>query len=135
MQPEALEEARDWLTRAQRDLLGSGRALSVEPILADLAVFHAQQAMEKALKAFLAAHDRPFPKTHNLERLVGLCQRIDSTFVGFMDTAHTLNPYVTQFRYPGGPLEPGIEESREAVRLASEVVDFVHQRLFPGTTS
>src|SRR5215471_16514535 len=59
MQPESLEEARDWLTRAQRDFLGAGRALSGEPILADLAVFHAQQAMEKALKAFLAAHDQP----------------------------------------------------------------------------
>jgi hypothetical protein len=42
MQPESLEEARDWLTRAQRDLLGAARALSGEPILADLAVFHAQ---------------------------------------------------------------------------------------------
>jgi HEPN domain-containing protein len=78
MQPESLEEARDWLRRAQRDLLGAGRALSGEPILADLAAFHAQQAKEKALKAFLAAHDQPFPKTHNLERLVGFCQRIDS---------------------------------------------------------
>ncbi len=106
----------------------------MEPILADLAVFHAQQAMEKALKAFLAAYDRPFPKTHNLERLVGLCQRSDSAFVGFMDTAHTLNPYVTQFRYPGGPLEPELAEAKEALRLASELVEFVRQQLFPNTT-
>lgn len=127
MRPEALAEARDWLTRAQRDLLGAGRVLSGEPVLGDQAVFHAQQAAEKALKAFLAAHDQPFPKTHSLDRLVGLCQHVNPAFAGFMDTAHTLNPYVIQFRYPGGPLEPELAEAREALRLASEVVEFVHQ--------
>jgi HEPN domain-containing protein len=30
-------------------------------------VFHAQRAAEKAMKAFLAWHDVPFRKTHNLE--------------------------------------------------------------------
>jgi len=91
--------------------------------------------MEKALKAFLVAHDQPFPKTYNLERLVRLCQHIDSAFVCFMDTAHILNPYVTQFRYPGGPLEPELAEAKEALRLASELVEFVRQQLFPGATS
>jgi len=131
MRPEALEEARDWLLRAQRDMLAVERALSVEPVLRDQAAFHSQQAAEKALKAFLTAPDHPFAKTHNLERLVRLCQSIDPTFVDFMEAAHTLNPYATQFRYPGGPLEPAPEEAREALRLASEVVEGVRQRFFP----
>jgi HEPN domain-containing protein len=131
MRPEALEEARDWLRRAQRDLLAVERALSGEPMLGDQAAFHSQQAAEKALKAFLTAHDHPFAKTHNLERLVRLCQRIDPAFIGFIEAAHTLNPYATQFRYPGGPLEPAPDEAREALRLASEVVECVRQRLFP----
>jgi HEPN domain-containing protein len=134
MRPEALEEAQDWLLRAQRDLLAVERALSGEPVLGDQAAFHSQQAAEKALKAFLAAHDHPFARTHNLERLVRLCQGIDPVFVGFTEAAHTLNPYVTQFRYPGGPLEPALEEAREALRLASEVIEFVRQRLFPEAT-
>lgn len=50
MQPEAADEARDWMTRAERDLLIGQRALHVEPILADQAAYHAQQAAEKALK-------------------------------------------------------------------------------------
>ena len=62
---------------------------------------------------------------------MGICQRIHSTFVYFVDTAHTLNPYVTQFRYPGGPLEPELAEAKEALRLASELVEFVRQRAFP----
>lgn len=104
MRPEALEEAHDWLLRARRDLLAVERALSGEPVLGDQAAFHSQQAAEKALKAFLTAHDHPFAKTHNLERLVRLCQRIEWAFVGFLEAAYTLNPYATQFRYPGGPL-------------------------------
>jgi HEPN domain-containing protein len=34
-------------------------------------VFHAQQAAEEAMKAFVAWHDTPFRKTHNLEELSG----------------------------------------------------------------
>jgi HEPN domain-containing protein len=131
MRPEALEEAQDWLLRAQRDLLTVERALSGEPVLGDQAAFHSQQAAEKALKAFLTAHDHPFAKTHNLERLIHLCQGIDPSFVDFMEAAHMLNPYATQFRYPGGPLEPAPDEAREAQRLARGVVECVRQRLFP----
>jgi hypothetical protein len=46
-----------------------------------------------------------------------------------------LNPYATQFRYPGGPVEPALQETREAVRLASEVIEFVCQRFFPESSS
>lgn len=101
MRPEALEESRDWLTRAKRDLLVAEQTLRVEPVLAEQVAFHSQQAAEKALKAFLTAHDRPIPRTHNLERLARLCRSVDGGFARFMPAARTLNPYVTQFRYPG----------------------------------
>jgi len=87
--------------------------------------------MEKALKAFLTAHNQIFPKTHNLERLVTLCQNIDKEFVGLQPAARTLNPYATQFRYPGGPLAPEISDAQEALRLAGDIVRFVANRLFP----
>jgi HEPN domain-containing protein len=38
------------------------------PALFGAAVFHCQQAAEKALKGFLAWHDTPFRKTHDLRR-------------------------------------------------------------------
>jgi hypothetical protein len=28
------------------------------------------------------------------------------------------------FRYPGGPLEPSLQEAKQAIRLAREIVDF-----------
>jgi hypothetical protein len=36
-----------------------------------------------------------------------------------------LNPYSTQFRYPGGPLAPPETEARQALQLAGQVVGMV----------
>lgn len=122
---EARREAGEWLRRAERDLMIAERALQGIPTLGDQAVYHAQQAAEKSLKAFLAASDRPLEKTHNLEQLVGQCQGIDPLFGQFVASARTLTPYATQFRYPGGPLEPAGDEAARAMQLAREMVEHV----------
>jgi HEPN domain-containing protein len=56
------QEIRQWLIKSQRDI-GSARRLmeGQEPYL-DTAVYHCQQAAEKALKAFLMARDMAFEK-------------------------------------------------------------------------
>jgi HEPN domain-containing protein len=43
----------------------------------ETALYHCQQAAEKALKAFLTWHDQPFRKTHNLLELGDACAAID----------------------------------------------------------
>jgi HEPN domain-containing protein len=129
MQPEALAEAREWLGRAKRDLLAAERSLQGQPPLMDVAVFHAQQATEKALKAYLTAHGQTFPKTHDLVPLLSSCQAIDSEFGGFSQAALALTPYAVRFRYPGGPLEPEEAEARQAHQWAGEIVEFAASRL------
>lgn len=129
MLPERLREAQDWLNRAERDLAVAEELISGSRVFPDAAVYHAQQAAEKALKAFLAARDRPFPRTHDLEVLVGWCQEEDSYFDRFREAARVLTPYAVQFRYPGGPLEPQIEEAKEAARHARRIVQHVRQGL------
>jgi len=119
------------MNRATRDLqiaMGNLGGLAVFP---DAAVFFAQQTAEKALKAFLTAHDHPFPKTHNLEPLVEWSSSIDEEMTRLADAARILSPYAVRFRYPGGPMEPEIAEAQEAVRLAAEIVQAVQERLSP----
>lgn len=87
MQPEALREAQDWLARAERDLEAAEVLLAREPPLPEMVAYHAQQAAEKALKAFLAAHDRAFPPTHNLNLVLPLCEAIQPEFSQFAATA------------------------------------------------
>jgi len=129
MLPEDLDEARDWLLRAERDLIMARRALESDVILADQAAYHSQQVVEKALKAFLASQGVAFTKTHDLVRLVVVCRGIDPSFARFLDTAQTLNPFVTQFRYPGGPLEPDLSEAEDAIRRSEEVLRHVRGTL------
>jgi HEPN domain-containing protein len=129
MQPRFLDEAREWLIRAERDLLMAERSLQGLPILGEAAAFHAQQAAEKALKGFLAAHDRRFSRTHDLLELFTLCESIDSQFSQFLNSGRILTPYAVRFRYPGGPLEPEVAEAQQALDLAREIVDFVRRQL------
>ena len=48
---------------------------------------HAQQAAERSLKAFLAWHDVPFRKTHNIEELGRPCVGLDATLGAIIDRA------------------------------------------------
>jgi hypothetical protein len=46
-----------------------------------------------------------------------------------VDRADTLTKYAWQFRYPGAPYEPDLEEGRRALALAREVAEAVSSRL------
>ena len=126
-----LELARDWLTRGSRDL-AAARALAAlsEPLL-DSAIYHCQQAGEKALKGWLQMQDQPFPKTHDLEQLVSQAARLDPEFRQHLPAAATLTPYASAFRYPGGAFGPmpSQEEFDEALGYAQVIYDFVLVKL------
>jgi HEPN domain-containing protein len=67
-------DTRGWLRRAAADLRDADVDLAADPPLIGDAVFHCQQAAEKALKAFLAWHDVPFRKTHDLAEVGQQCK-------------------------------------------------------------
>jgi HEPN domain-containing protein len=118
-----IELVQSWLTKAQHDL-GSARRLASDPEpFLDTAIYHCQQAAEKALKAFLVLHDVEFEKKHNLTMLVDLCSDVDSSFQGFQNAATILTPYATVFRYPGEFFEPEPDRQQvaEALKLAEEI--------------
>lgn len=131
MQPENRKGrlTRQWLAKTHRDLLAAERALQGSPPLRDVAAFHWQQAAEKALKAFLTWHDRPFRRSHDLLYLVQECAAMDCSFSQLADAAALLNPYATEFRYPGDVEEPTQEATDSARRASQEVVGFVEAAL------
>lgn len=65
------EAAEGWLRKAESDLANAELCITAGTAL-DTACFHCQQAAEKALKAWLMAHDQPFPFRHDLEELIPL---------------------------------------------------------------
>jgi HEPN domain-containing protein len=97
----------------------------------DVAVYHCQQAAEKAVKSFLVEHAKPYEKTHDIEVLIGLAGEIDSDFSTLAEAADALTPYATRFRYPNATfaVEPLPVEYDEALQHAQATYDFVLARL------
>lgn len=94
-------------------------------------MFHSQQAAEKTMKAFLARHDVPFRKTHNIEELGHQCAELDATLGPVADQAAPLTEFAWKFRYPGEPDEPNRAEAEEALESARCVYAAILIRLPP----
>lgn len=75
MADEKLKEIQAWFTKAANDIRGAEVDLAANPPLVEDALFHCQQAAEKAMKAFLASHDTIFRKTHDLDELASACEK------------------------------------------------------------
>jgi len=127
--PALAAEVRAWLSKAGKDLAAAAYELQAKPPFADDIVFHAQQAVEKSLKAFLSWHRVPFRKTHNLIELGEACCQIDPSLDALLRRAAPLTEYAWKFRYPGDPEEATAEEAADALATAREVCDAVVRRL------
>lgn len=108
-----------WALRAEEDYLLSRSALRRKAPLLYGATFHAQQCVEKYLKALLIAHGRAFPRTHDLAALHDLCLQAGHNIPIEAEKLERLNAYAVQVRYPGD--DPTLEEAREAVEIAQAV--------------
>ncbi len=120
---------REWFEKVAIDLRGAEIDLSAKPPLPEDALFHCQQAVEKALKGFLTWHDRPFRKTHDLRELRERCTAIDSSLEGCLAPITGLTDYAWLLRYPGEIVTPTLEEGDSAWALAREVVASILARL------
>ena len=61
--------------------------------------FHAQQAVEKFLKAVLVAHGKVFAPTHDLARLAQALETTGAALPVAIGALKRLNPYAVAFRY------------------------------------
>jgi HEPN domain-containing protein len=83
--------------------------LVVMRLMADLSVddeiigFHAQQAVEKLLKAWLSYLKTDYPKVHSLELLLDLLAEKGHHLPAELDVVK-LSPFATVFRYEDLPL-------------------------------
>ena len=89
--------------------------------------FHAQQAVEKALKAWLALAGVDYPKIHDLEELLAiLAGRGEAVSAGFKDLRF-LTPFAVLFRY-GGAEEPDPHLERATlIEAVAAVVEHVER--------
>lgn len=129
------DESLRWLTQAKDEFEDADELRKRGRFY--LALFHFQQATEKALKAYL------YPKvksievfhTHSVDELLSMAVRIDSDFRR-VASAKKLDRYYIPTRYPNG-LPGGVpsryfddpEETEEAMKSAKSVIDLIERKL------
>ncbi len=125
-------DVESWLRKAANDIRGAEVDLAANPPLLEDAAFHCQQAIEKCLKGFLAWHDQPFRKTHDLVELGRKCSDINPSLEPLLKSVAPLTEFAWAFRYPGESPEPERGEIESALRLAKEVATTVRKQLHLG---
>lgn len=127
-----LEEAQSLLKLAERDweilqVLRDAPRVHVSGV-----AFHAQQLVEKSIKALLAMRDLPFDRTHDLVRLAATLTGAGLEPPISLDELAKLNPYAVVFRYDDSDIE--ILTREDAVALATQVREWA-SRFVSNTSS
>ncbi len=112
---------REWLVKADNDLLTAAHTLTLGAACpTETVCFHAQQCVEKYLKALLVFRAIPLPKTHNIRALRVLLPakfrpKLDST------VQDRLTEFATVMRYPSAGPDIALAEARKTVTIARRV--------------
>jgi HEPN domain-containing protein len=120
-----LEHAR-MLLRLARDDLAAMEVLETSPrISSSIFGFHAQQAVEKALKAWLSLLDVAYPRIHLLYELFNLLEDHGAASASGFRHLQDLTPYAVQFRYEEFTLSEANLDRLEVVRQVSDLIGHV----------
>lgn len=132
-QPLATEpNPHDWLRFAGEDLKAARKLCGDADILPNVVGFHAQQAVEKSIKALLIHAGEKFPFTHDLDELSGLYSGNGRTIPFDRAKLDELTPYATHRRYPGYVHQPGVKEQQRLLALAEEVFAWAQSVIGPA---
>ena len=114
----------EWVDKADADFATAGRELRArrQPNY-DAACFHAQQCVEKYLKAKLVEVKIRFTKTHDLQRLLDLILPREPLWELFRPLLIELNRFAVAFRYPGE------SATREMAKTAVADAKAIRQRI------
>lgn len=111
------------LLDAARQDLAAARLLAPAPDLSDAVVgFHAQQAVEKSIKAVLSARGIEFRRTHDLVFLLEVLGDNGLPLPPGADWLDELNPYTVEARY--GTVEPDRLDRQRALQSSAQVVEW-----------
>lgn len=105
----------EWIAKAEKDYLVAIRELNAEPLVAEAVCFHAQQCIEKYMKAILQENEIEFEKIHDLEVLRRQCVAFLRELENLGEELIKLSIYAVDIRYPG--FDVSEEEAKECVEI------------------
>jgi len=107
---------RAWVDKAEGDLLMARQSLAAATPVFDGICFHAQQCVEKYLKAVLQEHGIRSPMTHDLSLLQSLAGAIVPGLATHVSDLQWLTAYAVEIRYPG--MAANAAEAGRSVEIA-----------------
>ncbi|MBF0369479.1 MAG: HEPN domain-containing protein [Magnetococcales bacterium] len=110
------------MRKADHDLITARHTLTLPDGPTDTPCFHAQQAVEKAIKGILTAQGITFPRTHDLMPLLDLVATTLPEWLVERKALAELTGYGVEVRYPGAWLDPTREEAHHALATAERMV-------------
>lgn len=124
-----LEKAGQWAAHADEDLRWAEHGFELSGGQAcKLIAYHAQQCVEKYLKAYLVLKGVDFPYTHNIAHLLELCAA-SAHWTDQLRDAEELTPFAISARYPADEDDVTESDARQSVSIARRVQDIVRQAL------
>ena len=113
------DHARGLWEKAGHDLVAARATIATGEAL-DMVCFHAQQAVEKSLKALLAMKDVEHPWRHDLGELLALVRARYPDLDLPAEQLMELSPYAVEARYDEA-WSPDAAEARRALDVAERV--------------
>ena len=123
MNPLTLE----WIQKAEDDYHTVNLLQQSQTASKDIICFHAQQCIEKYLKAWLQETNVRFVKTHNLKELLDLIVPTIPTWRAWQTDLSTLSRHAVDFRYPGKSATA--EDAAHAIHICNTVRQAVRENL------
>ena len=123
MNPLTLE----WIEKAEEDYVVAKLIQQSQNPLHNSICFHAQQCIEKYLKAWLQEANVHTPRTHNLQELLEVIIQTLPTWDRWQPDFERITTYAVDPRYPGDSRTA--EDTRHAMRICGEARQAVRTQL------
>ena len=108
-------------------MLGCSNFIKEQHPLYNIVCFHAQQCVEKYLKAWLQEANIPFPRTHDLKELLELIVPSVPIWQVWEPDFSSLFKYAVATRYPGASATA--DNAEHAVHICDTVRQAVREQL------
>ncbi|HBI44020.1 MAG TPA: DNA-binding protein [Planctomycetales bacterium] len=123
---------REWIDKAENDLTNAAHTLTLGiECPTDTVCFHAQQCVEKYIKALLISRAATFPRTHDIRLLRALLPpKLRPKLEKEVQSRFT--KYAVTLRYPVSEPAISLTEARKAVAIARQVRKEIRRSLPPA---
>lgn len=110
---------KEWIDKAEDDFIVANREYKAKTPVYDAVCFHAQQCVEKYMKAILQENNKEFEKVHDLDLLLEECKKFLPILEDFKEGLIELSSFAVEIRYPG--VKATKEEASNCISITRKV--------------